>query len=166
MTKSEKAVEYLIDVWDEVQGNWREKPDHVQQMFLEAEKEHTNQQQISGDIKIIKSPAIIDTNSPKIIEEFFGLVNTGNNNISIARMQAPKGWKEVGQYPDFDEYIIILNGSIQAETKNGTFVIKQGEGILTKKNKWVRFSSPIEDSEYIAICIPAFSLGRVNRDKK
>ena len=36
---SEKAVRYMISVWDEVTGKtWREKPDHVQQKFLEAEK--------------------------------------------------------------------------------------------------------------------------------
>ena len=39
LNKSELSVRYLISVWDEVQGNWREKPDHVQQMFLEAEEE-------------------------------------------------------------------------------------------------------------------------------
>ncbi len=31
-----EAVQYLVSVWDEVQGNWRESPDHVQQMFLKA----------------------------------------------------------------------------------------------------------------------------------
>lgn len=39
MTKSEEAVQYLIEVYDEVRGNWREKPDHVEQKLLEAEKE-------------------------------------------------------------------------------------------------------------------------------
>jgi len=39
MTKSEEAVRYMLSVWDEVRGNWRETPDHVEQMFLEAEKE-------------------------------------------------------------------------------------------------------------------------------
>ena len=39
LNKSELAVRYLISVWDEVQGNWREIPDHVQQIFLDAEKE-------------------------------------------------------------------------------------------------------------------------------
>ena len=39
LNKSELSVRYMISVWDEVQGNWRESPDHVQQMFLEAEKE-------------------------------------------------------------------------------------------------------------------------------
>ena len=32
------AVKYIISVWDEVSGIWREKPDHVQQKIIEAEK--------------------------------------------------------------------------------------------------------------------------------
>ena len=48
--KTAEAVKYMISVWDEVQGNWREKPDHVQQKFLDAEAEiKTPQQQLSID---------------------------------------------------------------------------------------------------------------------
>ena len=39
MSKTEEAVKYMISVWDEVSGNWRDRPDHVQQKFIEAEKE-------------------------------------------------------------------------------------------------------------------------------
>ena len=43
MEKTKKAVEYMIDVWDEVTGKtWRERPDHVQQKFLDAENELKN----------------------------------------------------------------------------------------------------------------------------
>ncbi len=43
MTKAEEAVKYMISVWDEVTGKtWRDKPDHVQKIFLEAEKELKN----------------------------------------------------------------------------------------------------------------------------
>ena len=39
MSKATEAIKYMIAVWDEVQGNWRETPDHVQRKFLEAEAE-------------------------------------------------------------------------------------------------------------------------------
>ena len=40
MTKSDEAVMYMISVWDEVlHKNWRDKPDHVQKKFIEAEPE-------------------------------------------------------------------------------------------------------------------------------
>lgn len=35
--KSIEAVEYIVSVWKEVQGeNWDKRPDHVKQKFLEA----------------------------------------------------------------------------------------------------------------------------------
>ena len=38
--KVEKAVKYMISVWDEVTGkSWRNRPDHVQEIFLDAETE-------------------------------------------------------------------------------------------------------------------------------
>jgi hypothetical protein len=43
LTASEQAVKYIISVWDEVTAKtWRERPDHVQQMFLIAEEELKN----------------------------------------------------------------------------------------------------------------------------
>jgi hypothetical protein len=43
MEKTIKAVKYMIAVWDEVTDKtWRQSPDHVQQKFLEAEKELQN----------------------------------------------------------------------------------------------------------------------------
>ena len=39
IAKATEAIKYMIAVWDEVQGNWRETPDHVQRKFLEAEAE-------------------------------------------------------------------------------------------------------------------------------
>lgn len=43
--KTTEAVKYMISVWDEVTSKiWRESPDHVQQKFLEAEKELKSKQ--------------------------------------------------------------------------------------------------------------------------
>ena len=39
-SKVTKAVKYMISVWNEVTGGtWKNSPDHVQQMFIEAETE-------------------------------------------------------------------------------------------------------------------------------
>jgi len=39
LTPSAEAVRYMISVWNEVSGKtWREKPDHVRQMFIKAEQ--------------------------------------------------------------------------------------------------------------------------------
>ena len=115
----------------------------------------------------IKSPSIIKAagNKPKVIEEFIGRVNSDTEGVSIARMKSPSGWLEPGQIPEFDEYTIVLKGTLRVETKNESFDIKEGEAIITHKGEWVRYSSPLSvGAEYIAVCLPAFSPDAVHRD--
>jgi mannose-6-phosphate isomerase-like protein (cupin superfamily) len=116
----------------------------------------------------INSPSIIKAagNKPKVIEEFIGRVNSHTEGVSIARMKSPSGWIEPGQTPEFDEYTIVLKGTLRVETKNESFDVKRGETIITHKGEWVRYSSPLPDgAEYIAVCIPAFSPDAVHRDE-
>jgi len=117
--------------------------------------------------KKINSPTIIEAagNKPKIIEEFFGLVNTGDNRVSIARMKSPPGWIEPGQIPEFDEYTVVLKGVLRVESSGGTADVKEGQAILSKKGEWVRYSTPYGDGcEYLAVCIPSFAPETVHRD--
>lgn len=102
----------------------------------------------------------------KIIEEFIGNVNSSTDEISIARMRSPKGWSEPGQTPDFNEYTIVLKGTLVVETKNGKNEVKANQSIIVNKGEWVKYSTPYEEgAEYIAVCSPAFSIERVNRDE-
>jgi len=117
---------------------------------------------------IINSPTIITAagNKPKQIEEFIGLVNSNNKDVSIAKMTSPGGWIEPGQTPEFDEYTIVLKGMIKVETRNESFEIHTGQAIVTKKGEWVRYSTPDENgAEYVSICVPAFSMNIVHRDE-
>ena len=115
---------------------------------------------------IIKNPPKIEAQGtkPKIIEEFIGKVNSSTEQISIAKMKSPKGWEEPGQTPEFDEYTIVLKGMLRVETKGKTFDINAGEAIITHKGEWIKYSTPNEGTEYIAICLPAFSPKTVHRD--
>ena len=107
----------------------------------------------------------IDGN-PKIIEELIGKVNSNTEVVSIAKMKSPGGWIELGQTPEFDKYTIVLNGTLQVETKEGTVDIRAGEAVIANKGEWIRYSSPLpEGAEYIAVCLPAFSPEIVHRDK-
>ena len=117
-------------------------------------------------MKKISSPSIIESagNKPKVIEEYVGRVNSGTNSISIAKMSSPIGWKEPGQKPQFDEYTIVLKGTLKVESRTETLFIKEGEAVIVNSGEWVRYSTPNEGAEYIAICLPAFSLDNVNRD--
>jgi len=117
---------------------------------------------------IIKNSTKIEAagNKPKIIEEFVGRVNSSNENISIARMKSPEGWKEPGQTPEFDEYTIVLKGVLYIETKEMTVKLSAGEAIVTNKGEWIRYSTPEPGgAEYIAVCLPAFSPDTVHRDQ-
>ena len=117
-------------------------------------------------MKKISSPSIIKSvgNKPKVIEEYVGRVNSGTNSISIAKMSSPPGWKEPGQKPQFDEYTIVLRGILKVESRTETLFIKEGEAVIVNSGEWVQYSTPNEGAEYIAICLPAFSLDTVNRD--
>lgn len=116
---------------------------------------------------LIAQPTVIASagNKPKLIEEFFGRVNSRSEAVSIARMRSPGGWVEPGQTPEFDEYTVVLRGELQVETKTGTFTVKAGQAVHTLKGEWVRYSTPHADgAEYIAVCLPAFSPATVHRD--
>lgn len=119
-------------------------------------------------IKIIQSPAKIhaEGNVPKIIEEYFGQVNSGTEAVSIARMNSPHGWEEPGQTPDFDEYTVVISGTLKVETTKDVFYVHAGQGIMVSAGEWVRYSSPEPGgAQYVAVCLPAFSPETVNRDK-
>lgn len=119
-------------------------------------------------IKLIEKPSIIKAagTKEKIIEEFFGRVNSNTSKVSIARMQSPQGWEEPGQTPEFDEYTVVLKGKLKVKTKLEEFEVAAGQGILIGKGEWVQYSSPFEGgAEYIAICLPAFSPDTVHRDE-
>jgi mannose-6-phosphate isomerase-like protein (cupin superfamily) len=109
-------------------------------------------------------PTIIPAEGGKIIEEYIGRINTNTEDVSIAKMVSPKGWSEPGQTPKFDEYIVILRGTLLVKNKTESEILKSGDAIIAKKDEWVQFTSPFEETEYIAICLPAFSIDIVNRD--
>ena len=115
----------------------------------------------------IEKPSIIKAagNKPKIIEEYFGQVNSKTSAVSIARMQSPTGWVEPGQTPEFDEYTVVLRGSLTVTQQSGSFEVKAGEAILSPAGEWIQYSTPgPEGAEYIAVCLPAFSMDTVHRD--
>ncbi|MFO7525797.1 MAG: cupin domain-containing protein [Ignavibacteriaceae bacterium] len=117
--------------------------------------------------KLINEPAIIEAagNKPKIIKEFVGLVNSNTEQVSIAKMTSPAGWVEPGQKPEFDEFTVVLKGTLRVETKNKIFDVKDGQAIIISKNEWVRYSTPEpEGAEYISVCLPAFSMKTVHRE--
>lgn len=113
------------------------------------------------------NPFIVPTDDGKVIKEHFGLTSDRNPDISIAHMKAPAGWSEPFQTPQFDEYTLILKGKKQFIIEDETVVLEAGQSIKINKNSKVQYSNPfMEVCEYISVCIPAFSLDLVNREKE
>ncbi len=114
--------------------------------------------------KIQKSPFVVPTTDGKLIEEIWGN-STGNSEISIAHMVAPPKWSEPFQTPEFDEFTYIIKGKKQFEIDGEIVILESGQSIKIEKGAKVRYSNPFENPcEYLAICLPAFSMDLVNRE--
>ena len=115
----------------------------------------------------ISKPTVIEAagNLPKRIEEFAGRVNSGHASVSVARMVSPAGWQEPGQRPDFEEITVVLRGALRVEYEGGALMVRAGEAIVAHPGEWVRYSTPEPGgAEYVAVCVPAFSMETVRRD--
>jgi mannose-6-phosphate isomerase-like protein (cupin superfamily) len=81
-------------------------------------------------------------------------------------MRSPSGWEEPGQRPDFEEITVVLAGVLHVEYEGGSLDVDAGQAVVTKPGEWVRYSTPdAEGAEYVAICLPAFSMETVHRDE-
>ncbi len=104
-------------------------------------------------------------NKPKLIDEYIGHVNSGEGRLSVAHMRSPSGWVEPGQTPEFDEFTVVLKGSLHVTHKAGEMDVNAGQAVVTHAGEWVQYSTPHpEGAEYVAICLPAFSPETVHRD--
>ena len=118
--------------------------------------------------KHIEKPTVIEAagTKPKEIREFIGRVNSETCGVSVACMRSPGGWEEPGQRPEFEEYTLVLKGMLRVESEAGIpFEVRAGEAVIAHPGEWVRYSTPRPDgAEYVAVCVPAFSLDMVHRD--
>jgi mannose-6-phosphate isomerase-like protein (cupin superfamily) len=102
---------------------------------------------------------------PMLIDEYVGWVSTRQDDLSIAHMRSPQGWVQPGQTPDFDEYTLVLRGLLRVEHRQGVLDVAAGQAVVVRRGEWVRYSTPEPGgAEYVAVCLPAFSLGAAHRD--
>ncbi|HET9861776.1 MAG TPA: hypothetical protein VFQ19_18535 [Nocardioidaceae bacterium] len=120
--------------------------------------------------ELISAPTRIPVPGGKVIDEYVGRVNTGTEAVSVAHMIAPGGWVEPAQAPDFDEVTVVLRGTVRVEvTADGgteTIDVPAGQALVTRAGERVRYSTGEEETEYVAVCMPAFSPETVNRDEE
>jgi ethanolamine utilization protein EutQ len=105
-------------------------------------------------------------NKPKLIDEYVGRVNSQTAAVSVAHMRSPGGWEEPGQTPEFDEFTVVLKGSLRVRYKGGEMKVHAGQAVIVPAGEWVQYSTPDEGgAEYIAVCLPAFSPATVHREE-
>jgi mannose-6-phosphate isomerase-like protein (cupin superfamily) len=117
--------------------------------------------------KLISAPVRVEAagTKPKLIDEYVGIPSLDENRVSVAHMRSPGGWVEPGQRPDFDEYTVVLAGTLHIDHEDGALDVSAGQGVFVRGGEWVRYSTPGDDgAEYIAVCLPAFSPATVHRD--
>jgi quercetin dioxygenase-like cupin family protein len=117
---------------------------------------------------LISQPTRIQSagNKPKLIDEYVGRVNSKTSVTSVAHMRSPAGWVEPGQTPEFEEFTIVLKGTLRVQHSRGTLDVHAGQAVIAHPGEWVRYSTPEEGgAEYIAVCLPAFSMETVHRDE-
>jgi len=118
--------------------------------------------------KLIASPTRIASvgNITKFADEYVGLVNTGEANVSITLVHSPAGWIGVGQYADYHEYRVVFQGLLRVEHAEGELDVEPGQALDVEPGEWVRFSTPAAGgADYVTVCLPAFSRSTVHRDK-
>ncbi len=116
---------------------------------------------------LIATPTRVEAagNKPKLIDEYVGRVNSGTSAASVAHMRSPGGWQEPGQTPEFDEFTVVLRGTLRVEYRDGSMDVRAGQAVIAHRGEWIRYSTPeTEGAEYIAVCLPAFAPDTVHRD--
>jgi mannose-6-phosphate isomerase-like protein (cupin superfamily) len=104
-------------------------------------------------------------NKPIRIDEFAGRINSDDARLSVARLYCPAGWIEPPQRPTFLEVTLVLAGTLRVTHDGGAIEITANQAIVTEPGERVQYSTPAnEDADYIAVCVPAYSLEEAHRE--
>lgn len=117
-------------------------------------------------VDLYSEPVRIPVPGGKVIDEHIGAASTGEARLSVAHMTAPADWSEPFQTPDFDEFTVVLRGSVVVDHGDGeTTTVNAGQSLKTTAGERIRYSTGPQGAEYIAVCLPAFTPETVHRDE-
>jgi len=112
---------------------------------------------------VIEPVAVVD--APGItIYEHFGNVASSDASASLGRAVVKGPSQEAWQAPGFDEFVVCNKGSIEFLYGDGSVSrIARGEGVFLPKHLRVKWVWP-EATEYIVLCLPAFTPALCGRE--
>ena len=121
--------------------------------------------------RVVRPVTVVDLPGKVTISELFGGESCApcgsalGPDISLAHVKAKAGFAEDWQAPAFDEYVMVLRGSVTIEHAHGPpAVVAAGCGVYLAKGERVRWVFK-EDAEYVPICLPAFSPANIFREE-
>ncbi len=113
--------------------------------------------------QLVTAPTRIPVPGGKVIDEYVGRVTSQTSAVSVAHMQAPPGWQEPAQTPEFDEVTVVLRGMVVVEHDDGRLEVAAGQAVVTRTGERVRYLVGPEGADYVAVCLPAFDPGLAHR---
>jgi len=109
-------------------------------------------------IQKVSTGTIIPRDDGKLIDEHVGAVHTKTDAYSVARMVAPPGWREPAQTTEFDELVLVMQGTLAVQADGRVEQVGPNESCVVGRGTTVTYSnaSATEPCAYWSICIPAF----------
>ena len=115
--------------------------------------------------RLLTDPTRIPVPGGKVIDELVGAASSGHGALSVAHMQAPAGWTEPFQTPEFMEVTVVVQGTVTVECDGVVHACHAGQVIVTEPGERIRYGVGPEGAEYYAICLPAFAPDTVHREE-
>ena len=143
-----------------------------------AHREHENTEirktekpslKCGGKIVVCRRPTYLQGTglNSKMVEEFFGVLNSNSTELSIAKVVSQERYMEDFHRVDYDKYYFVLKGELQVidEESGLTFHVGPTQGILVHRGESTRYGSPkLGGSEYIVVCVPPRNLDFDSRE--
>ena len=126
----------------------------------------------SGTVQICPPARVVESHSIKIDEYIGNVAGLKNPNLSACVVRVSEPAEEAWQSPEFDEYVIVLEGTIQIHTTTNSATgditrsvqeVKAGHAFFLPKGQRAKFVWP-GPCTYIPLCLPAFTPENCKRE--
>ena len=120
--------------------------------------------------ELIESPSRVEAagTKPKLIDEFVGRVNTGEERAEHRPHAVARGLARARPAPRVRRvHASSSTGACASSTRTARSTSAAGQAVLVRAGEWVRYSTPeAGGAHYVAVCLPAFSPDTVHRDER